>query len=122
MVEVEHENRIFVLPNGPRVLVLDSEGFLHNFNYYDTRYDQSVLLDPIKMEALRGNELISTIQANRSIILAHRSSQKPLIFTMDEQIKKDNTLFEYQGSCRAIRNWELTESNDNSYMLDIVSF
>jgi len=122
MTFVKYGDRMFELPNGPRVLVLDSEGFLSHFTYYDTRY-QSILMDPRKVEALRGDELIPTIQANRFIMTgAHHFNQKPSVLTMDEQIKNDPIIFEYQSSCKAIWSWEFMEPNDNPYMLGIVSF
>ncbi len=71
MVQVEYQNRRFVLPNGPRIFVLDSEGSMHHFNYYDTRYahhNQSILVDPMKFEDLKGLQAVPTIIANRSMI------------------------------------------------------
>lgn len=71
MVQVEYQNRRFALPNGPRIFVLDSEGFMHHFNYYDTRYvlhNQSLLVDPMKVEVLKSFRPVPTIIANRSMI------------------------------------------------------
>jgi len=97
MVQVEYKNQNFVLPNGPRILVLDSKGFMHHFNYYDTRYTepgQSILVDPIKVKELHERILL-----------------------------KDRPLFEHQGLSKSIRNWGFTSSEknvDNPYMLGIV--
>ncbi len=110
--------RTYLLPDGPRVLVLDSKGFIHNFTYYDTRYEESMLIDLREVDALRGDELKPTVHANRSLITTHHLSQRPSI----QQSQKDPLVFEYQGSCKAICDWEFTGSNDNPYMLGIISF
>jgi len=71
MVQVGYKNKRFILPASPHVLVLDSEGFLHHLTYYDTRYtlsNQSILVDPIKVELLRTERLTPTVIANRSMI------------------------------------------------------
>jgi len=71
LIQVEYQNRRFVLPNGPRIFILDSEGFMHHFNYYDTRYtlqNHSILVDPMKVEVLKAYRPVPAILANRSMI------------------------------------------------------
>ena len=112
IVQADYKNLRFALPNGPRIFVLDNEGFMHHFNYYDTRYFRSILTDPIKVELLRGVQLVPTIFTNRSIKAPDSSL---------EQIKKDPIFFEYQGSCKLMKNWS-DENADNPFMLGIVKF
>jgi len=105
MYQVEYKNKQFVLPSTPRILVLDSEGYLHHFNYYDTRYlrdDQSLLVEPVKLQVLRETQLEPLFQANLSL--------------KENSIKQD-TFFQYRGSCKAIAS---LENADNAYILDEV--
>lgn len=46
MVQPRYQNQIFDLLKGPRLLVLDSKGLMHHFEYYDTKYFESILVDP----------------------------------------------------------------------------
>jgi len=62
--EVEYRNHKFQLPSSIRILILDSEGHLSQFNYYDTRYarlEQSLLKDPVSLTYLGAMPITPTI-------------------------------------------------------------
>lgn len=64
MVEIEHQNHHFRLPNPPLVLVLDSEGVIHQFPFYDTRFtlrEQSLLIDPMTLDVLNDIRITPTL-------------------------------------------------------------
>jgi len=103
MCQVEYKKKQFVLPSAPRILILDSEGDLHHFNYYDTRYlkdDQSLLVEPVKLQVLRETQLKPLVVANLSL--------------KEDTIKQDS-LFQYRGSCKSIPS---PKNADNPYILD----
>ncbi len=95
MVQVEYQNRKFTLPNGPCIFILDSQGVLHNFNYYDIRYvesTQSLLMDPMEIEALRGCRLKPSVKANKSMMGMTDSflSKKPKIKSRQSEMKDNH--------------------------------
>ena len=137
MTHVEYQTRELILPSGPRVFILDSEGFMHHFNYYDTRYSlpsQSMLVEPIKINVMHGIRQVPNILANRSMIIADsfhwepdvketNSSQRIQMVQYqvgsedDPKMKKDT--FKYQGCSKSIGNWS-NENSHNPYMLGII--
>ncbi len=133
-VQVEYQNRRFALPNGPRIFVFDNEGFMHHFNYYDTRYpllSQSILMDPIKVEVLREFRAVPAIMIPPSDTESQLMRNQDMnlfksLFKTEGMIESDpcksiqrKTFFDYQGRSEAIRNWG-DEKGDNPYMLGIL--
>ncbi len=130
MIEVEHQAENYTLPCGPRLLILDSEGFMHHFNYYDTRYplpSQSMLVEMIGFDVLGGIRPVPTVLANRSMITADpyryvfptNSFQRIKIVQGQEGSENGSkSIFKYQGYSKSIGNWSYGNSN-NPYMLGI---
>ncbi len=109
----------------PCVLVLDSQGYLHNFSYDDTRsLSSNLLANPMEFDTLTKNKLIPAVLSHQPILstdlfgLESVKGKEPLKICHNDIIHKRHR-FDLQGCCKPIQDSGL---GDSPYMLGILFF